>query len=53
MMELSGKVYGKMAVGIIPSITDSVLADVLSRAAALNASCNALVKVSGEGVAVM
>lgn len=31
MMELSGKVSGKIAVGIIPSITNSVLADVLSR----------------------
>jgi DNA-binding transcriptional LysR family regulator len=30
MMELSGKVSGKIAVGIIPSITNSVLADVLS-----------------------
>jgi LysR family nitrogen assimilation transcriptional regulator len=29
MMELSGKVLGKIAVGIIPSITNSVLADVL------------------------
>jgi LysR family nitrogen assimilation transcriptional regulator len=31
MMELSGKVSGKIAVGIIPSITNSVLADILSR----------------------
>jgi DNA-binding transcriptional LysR family regulator len=31
MMELSGKVLGKIAVGIIPSITNSVLADVLRR----------------------
>ena len=31
MMELSGKVTGKIAIGIIPSITNSVLADVLSR----------------------
>lgn len=31
MMELSGKVLGKIAVGIIPSITNSILADVLSR----------------------
>jgi LysR family nitrogen assimilation transcriptional regulator len=31
MMELSGKVLGKIAVGIIPSITHSVLADVLHR----------------------
>lgn len=31
MMEMSGKVVGRFAVGIIPSITDSVLADVLSR----------------------
>jgi LysR family transcriptional regulator, nitrogen assimilation regulatory protein len=29
MMELTGKVLGKIAVGIIPSITNSVLADVL------------------------
>lgn len=29
VMELSGKVLGKIAVGIIPSITNSVLADVL------------------------
>jgi len=29
MMELSGKVLGKVSVGIIPSITNSVLADVL------------------------
>ena len=29
MMDLSGKVLGKIAVGIIPSITNSVLADVL------------------------
>jgi LysR family nitrogen assimilation transcriptional regulator len=29
MMELSGKVLGKFSVGIIPSITNSVLADVL------------------------
>jgi LysR family transcriptional regulator, nitrogen assimilation regulatory protein len=33
MMELSGKVLGKIAVGIIPSITNSVLADVLRRSA--------------------
>jgi LysR family nitrogen assimilation transcriptional regulator len=31
MMELSGKVLGKIAVGIIPSITHSILADVLHR----------------------
>ena len=31
VMELSGKVLGKIAVGIIPSITNSVLADVLQR----------------------
>src|SRR5262245_50157298 len=31
MMELSGKVSGKIAVGIIPSVTNAVLADVLSR----------------------
>lgn len=31
IMELSGKVLGKIAVGIIPSITNSVLADVLRR----------------------
>ncbi len=31
VMELSGKVLGKIAVGIIPSITNSVLADVLRR----------------------
>jgi LysR family transcriptional regulator, nitrogen assimilation regulatory protein len=31
MMELSGKVLGKIAVGIIPSITNSILADVLHR----------------------
>jgi LysR family nitrogen assimilation transcriptional regulator len=31
MMELSGKVSGKIAVGIIPSTTNSVLPDVLSR----------------------
>ena len=31
VMELSGKVLGKIAVGIIPSITNSVLADVLHR----------------------
>jgi DNA-binding transcriptional LysR family regulator len=31
MMELRGKVTGKIAIGIIPSITNSVLADVLSR----------------------
>lgn len=31
LMELSGKVLGKIAVGIIPSITNSVLADVLHR----------------------
>ena len=31
MMELSGKVLGKIAVGVIPSITNSVLADVLRR----------------------
>jgi LysR family transcriptional regulator, nitrogen assimilation regulatory protein len=31
ILELSGKVLGKIAVGIIPSITNSVLADVLHR----------------------
>lgn len=31
VMELSGKVLGKIEVGIIPSITNSVLADVLHR----------------------
>lgn len=31
VMELSGKVLGKIAVGIIPSVTNSVLADVLRR----------------------
>jgi DNA-binding transcriptional LysR family regulator len=31
VMEMSGKVFGKIAVGIIPSITNSVLADVLRR----------------------
>jgi LysR family nitrogen assimilation transcriptional regulator len=31
VLELSGKVSGKIAVGIIPSITNSVLPDVLSR----------------------
>jgi LysR family nitrogen assimilation transcriptional regulator len=31
VMELSGKVLGKIAVGIIPSITNSLLADVLHR----------------------
>jgi DNA-binding transcriptional LysR family regulator len=31
VMEFSGKVLGKIAVGIIPSITNSVLADVLRR----------------------
>jgi LysR family transcriptional regulator, nitrogen assimilation regulatory protein len=31
VMELSGKVLGRIAVGIIPSITNSVLADVLHR----------------------
>ncbi len=31
MMEMGGKVRGRIAVGIIPSITNSVLADVLSR----------------------
>jgi DNA-binding transcriptional LysR family regulator len=31
VMALSGKVLGKIAVGIIPSITNSVLADALSR----------------------
>lgn len=31
VMELGGKVLGKIAVGIIPSITNSVLADVLRR----------------------
>jgi DNA-binding transcriptional LysR family regulator len=31
MMEMNGRVLGRIAVGIIPSITNSVLADVLSR----------------------
>ena len=31
VMELSGKILGKIAIGIIPSITNSILADVLHR----------------------